>query len=37
MDQGPAEFAPPILISYCLVAGSGFIVGTIAGWLLSSL
>lgn len=34
MDRGEPELASPMLIAYCLVAGSGFIVGVFASWLL---
>lgn len=37
MQRSESEMGPAILIAYCFVAGSGFIVGTLAGWLLAML
>ncbi len=37
MDHGHYETASPMLIAYCLVAASGFIIGALAGWVLFSL
>jgi hypothetical protein len=35
MERREIEQAPAILLAYCLVACSGFIVGTLVGWLIA--
>lgn len=36
MDRSEIETTPAILLAYCLVAGSGFVVGTLVGWLIAT-
>jgi hypothetical protein len=36
MERREVEGTPAVLLGYCLVASSGFIVGTVVGWLIAA-